>query len=590
MGSSGRVFPKAFKASPLLRAWLRRLESLGVAFAPAASLAGVGRGRRPRFRRCRRPERCGIRPDAVVLALGGASWPRLGSDGAWVQHLEARGVPCARLRPANMGVKVAWSDLLRSRFEGAAPEANRAHLRGQDRAGRGHGHRGRARRRRRLCPLGAASAMPSSGTARPSSASIFDPISASNRSSNRLAMPRERPIHLDLPAQGRGSVARSDIALLREGETTLPPDPEALAALIKAAPLRLTGMKPLDRAISTRRRRAVLGARRAPDAAPAARGVRRGRDAGLGGADRRLSACRRRFATGDRCGQGRSRVLGCPIPDAALTEIRPLGHTGTVTDPRKILHDVFGFSTFREGQEEIVRAVLAGEDVLAVMPTGAGKSLCFQLPTLVRQGLTLVVSPLIALMRDQVAALRHFGVEAGSLNSANDPDENRRVADAVRDGRMRLLYASPERLANSDATEWLARSGVSLLAIDEAHCVSQWGHDFRPEYALLGEVRRRLGGVQTIALTATADVATRGDIMHRLFEQRAAHLHPRLRPAEPAPRHAGEGADQAPALRVPRQAPARERHRLLLVAQRHREARGFACARRATAPCPTMRA
>jgi ATP-dependent DNA helicase RecQ len=189
-----------------------------------------------------------------------------------------------------------------------------------------------------------------------------------------------------------------------------------------------------------------------------------------------------------------------------------------VTDPAQILHDVFGFPSFREGQEEIVRAVLGGEDVLAVMPTGAGKSLCYQLPTLVRNGLTVVVSPLIALMRDQVAALRHFGIEAGSLNSANDQAENRRVADAVRDGTMRLLYASPERLANTGTTEWLGRSGVSLLAIDEAHCVSQWGHDFRPEYALLGEVRRRLGGVQTIALTATADVATRGDITHRLFE------------------------------------------------------------------------
>ncbi|MBF9233343.1 DNA helicase RecQ [Microvirga alba] len=189
-----------------------------------------------------------------------------------------------------------------------------------------------------------------------------------------------------------------------------------------------------------------------------------------------------------------------------------------MTDPRQILHDVFGFSSFREGQEEIVRAVLNGEDVLAVMPTGAGKSLCYQLPTLARHGLTLVVSPLIALMRDQVAALRHFGIEAGSLNSANDADENRRVTDAVREGRMRLLYASPERLANTSATEWLARAGVNLLAIDEAHCVSQWGHDFRPEYALLGEVRRRLGGVQTIALTATADVATRGDIVARLFE------------------------------------------------------------------------
>ena len=187
-------------------------------------------------------------------------------------------------------------------------------------------------------------------------------------------------------------------------------------------------------------------------------------------------------------------------------------------DPRQILHDVFGFSAFREGQEEIIRAILGGQDVLAVMPTGAGKSLCYQLPALATKGLTLVVSPLIALMRDQVSALRHFGIEAGSLNSANDPAENRRVADAVRDRTMRLLYASPERLANTNTTEWLARSGVNLLAIDEAHCVSQWGHDFRPEYALLGEVRRRLGGVQTIALTATADVATRDDIAARLFE------------------------------------------------------------------------
>jgi ATP-dependent DNA helicase RecQ len=118
-----------------------------------------------------------------------------------------------------------------------------------------------------------------------------------------------------------------------------------------------------------------------------------------------------------------------------------------------------------------------------------------------------------------VAQLRTYGVEAGSLNSANDAAENRRVTDAVRDGTMRLLYASPERLANTSTAEWLARSGVGLLAIDEAHCVSQWGHDFRPEYALLGEVRRRLGGVQAIALTATADVTTRNDIMARLFDR-----------------------------------------------------------------------
>ena len=110
---------------------------------------------------------------------------------------------------------------------------------------------------------------------------------------------------------------------------------------------------------------------------------------------------------------------------------------------------------------------MAGTDTLAIMPTGAGKSLCYQLPSLVREGLTVVVSPLIALMRDQVTALRHFGIEAGSLNSANDQDENRRVVDAVRDGRMRVLYASPERLANTGTTEWLGRSGVNLLAIDE---------------------------------------------------------------------------------------------------------------------------
>jgi ATP-dependent DNA helicase RecQ len=219
-------------------------------------------------------------------------------------------------------------------------------------------------------------------------------------------------------------------------------------------------------------------------------------------------------------------------------------HTLPVTDPRQILHDVFGFSAFREGQEEIVRAVLAGRDVLAIMPTGAGKSLCYQLPTLARQGLTLVVSPLIALMRDQVAALRHFGIEAGSLNSANDPAENRRVADAVRERRMRILYASPERLVHNGTTEWLARSGVDMLAIDEAHCVSQWGHDFRPEYAMLGEVRRRLGGVQTIALTATADTATRSDIKDRLFEQEpCVFIHgfdrPNLRLAMQAKENAG---------------------------------------------------
>ncbi len=186
-------------------------------------------------------------------------------------------------------------------------------------------------------------------------------------------------------------------------------------------------------------------------------------------------------------------------------------------DPRDILSHVFGFSDYRPGQQAIVEAVLAGEDVLAIMPTGGGKSLCYQLPALARGGLTLVVSPLIALMRDQVAALRRNGVEAGSLSSANDDEERSRVAEAVREGRLRLLYASPERLANAATLDWLSRCKVGLLAIDEAHCVSQWGHDFRPEYALLGDVRQKLGNVQTMALTATADLPTREDIEKRLF-------------------------------------------------------------------------
>lgn len=185
-----------------------------------------------------------------------------------------------------------------------------------------------------------------------------------------------------------------------------------------------------------------------------------------------------------------------------------------------VLKDVFGFTALRPGQAEVVDAVMEGTDVLAVMPTGAGKSLCYQLPALMRDGLALVVSPLIALMRDQVAQLRANGIEAGALNSANDGTEAERVRDALRDGRLKLLYVSPERLGSEASVSWLARRGVSLLAIDEAHCVSQWGHDFRPDYARLGEVRARLGAPQTIALTATADAATREDIAAQLFPER----------------------------------------------------------------------
>ena len=183
-----------------------------------------------------------------------------------------------------------------------------------------------------------------------------------------------------------------------------------------------------------------------------------------------------------------------------------------------LLHSVFGFGEFRPGQEEIVRAVLAGENVLAVMPTGIGKSLCYQLPAIARSGLTLVVSPLIALMRDQVRALSAAGVAAGSLNSSNEPAENARVLALLRRRELRLLYLAPERLARPDTVEMLAESDVTLMAIDEAHCVSQWGHDFRPEYLALGNVARQIGGrLQTLALTATADAPTRDDIVGKLF-------------------------------------------------------------------------
>ena len=190
-----------------------------------------------------------------------------------------------------------------------------------------------------------------------------------------------------------------------------------------------------------------------------------------------------------------------------------------LTAAQQRLRTVFGFEAFRPGQAEIVAAILAGRDVLAVMPTGSGKSLCYQLPALLRGGLTVVVSPLIALMRNQVAQLRGNGIAAASLNSANDPAENRTILDQIARGELRLVYVAPERLLKSDTLDHFKRAGVAMLAVDEAHCISQWGHDFRPEYAALGAVQAELGGVQTVAFTATADAATRTDIVEKLFAQ-----------------------------------------------------------------------
>ncbi len=182
-----------------------------------------------------------------------------------------------------------------------------------------------------------------------------------------------------------------------------------------------------------------------------------------------------------------------------------------------LLRDVFGFDVFRPGQEEIVHTVATGCNTLAIMPTGGGKSLCFQLPALMRDGVTVVISPLIALMRDQVRALRAAGVEAGALTSGNTEEETAEVWAALEERRLKLLYIAPERLAAGAALGMLRRIGVSLIAVDEAHCVSQWGHDFRPDYLRIGELRRALN-VPLAAFTATADAETRDEIVAKLFD------------------------------------------------------------------------
>ena len=183
----------------------------------------------------------------------------------------------------------------------------------------------------------------------------------------------------------------------------------------------------------------------------------------------------------------------------------------------KLLKDVFGFDAFRDGQREIVDAVIAGENTLAIMPTGGGKSLCFQLPALMRTGVTVVISPLIALMRDQVRGLRAVGVEAGALTSGNTEEETEAVWAGLEAGTLRLLYMAPERLSSGGTMQMLRRVGVGMIAVDEAHCVSAWGHDFRPDYLRIGELRRLLD-VPLAAFTATADAETQVEIIEKLFD------------------------------------------------------------------------
>jgi len=184
--------------------------------------------------------------------------------------------------------------------------------------------------------------------------------------------------------------------------------------------------------------------------------------------------------------------------------------------PRDVLKRVFGYDSFHPLQERVIRHVLEGKDALVLMPTGGGKSLCFQIPALLKSGMALVVSPLLALMRDQVEALKANGVAAATLNSSQDPDEAAGTLKAVYRGEVKLLYLSPERLFSETMEVHLREWPISLVAVDEAHCISFWGHDFRPEYTRLGELRALLPQAPFLALTATADPVIRRDILQGL--------------------------------------------------------------------------
>jgi ATP-dependent DNA helicase RecQ len=190
----------------------------------------------------------------------------------------------------------------------------------------------------------------------------------------------------------------------------------------------------------------------------------------------------------------------------------------------RVLRRVFGYDSFRGNQREIVDHVVGGGDALVLMPTGGGKSLCYQIPALVREGVGIVVSPLIALMQDQVDALTDLGVRAGFLNSTQDPDTRRQVESAFLAGELDLLYLAPERLQAESTLRLLDRGTISLFAIDEAHCVAQWGHDFRPDYLALSTLHERWPTVPRVALTATATQATRAEIATRLNLESARHF------------------------------------------------------------------
>src|SRR5215210_982304 len=187
-------------------------------------------------------------------------------------------------------------------------------------------------------------------------------------------------------------------------------------------------------------------------------------------------------------------------------------------NPQKILQTVFGYDAFRHNQHEIVEHLLDGKDSVVLMPTGGGKSLCYQVPALCLPGVTIVVSPLIALMKDQVDALKVNGVKAAFLNSTQNSLQQSFIFQQLKANQLKLLYLAPERLMGNETQfiQFLQQINVSLFAIDEAHCISQWGHDSRPEYLILGQLKEKFQNIPAIALTATADKLTEKDIIDKL--------------------------------------------------------------------------